>query len=219
MDALKAEIERKRKEREELGAAGGGKKKWAKRGEIEKARVAQYHADENREAKERESRLVVPCLKYANITTADNAAAAAVEEAAEDSSGEPNAAGNTSSKKSQSKKALEAAKLKPSEVKRLLRQLLQPIQLFGEDDEARLERYQAVSAALPTASEANLEFKKGQMFNETQVGTAMPFQQPDRRSTPQLSNACTSPRRLRLFHNPTLPSSLKSAPPRSCRHV
>ena len=40
MDALKAEMERKRKEREAAsGADGSGKKKWVKRGDIEKVRA------------------------------------------------------------------------------------------------------------------------------------------------------------------------------------
>ena len=46
----------------------------------------------------------------------------------------------------------------------------QPIQLFDEDDEERLERYRAVSSALPTESEVDRsDLKKGQMFNETQL--------------------------------------------------
>ena len=61
--------------------------------------------------------------------------------------------------------------LEPKEVKRLLRQLGQPVQLFGEEDEARLERYQAVHAAVLAARESDedIELKQGQMFNETQL--------------------------------------------------
>jgi len=62
MEALKAEMERKRKEREAAApnAECSGKKRWVKRGDLEKARVQAYHESEASEAKEREARLVVP---------------------------------------------------------------------------------------------------------------------------------------------------------------
>jgi len=50
-----------------------------------------------------------------------------------------------------------------------LRALGQPIRLFGEDDTERLERYRAVSSALPSESVVNNELKRGQMFDETQL--------------------------------------------------
>ena len=55
MEALKAEMERKRKEREEAAAAsaangeGGGRKKWVKRGEREQQRTIKDHAAEEAE--------------------------------------------------------------------------------------------------------------------------------------------------------------------------
>eukprot|EP00965_Chrysotila_dentata_P064705 2145527-Pleurochrysis_carterae.AAC.1 len=65
MDVLKAEMERKRKEREALTAtADGGKKKWVKRGDVEKMREEQYRLTEAKEAEERKARLKVPCLRY-----------------------------------------------------------------------------------------------------------------------------------------------------------
>jgi pre-mRNA-splicing factor 18 len=54
---------------------------------------------------------------------------------------------------------------------KLLRKLGQPILLFGEEHEARVERYHAVHAAIMAtkASDEDLELKQGQMFNETQL--------------------------------------------------
>jgi len=160
MDALKAEIERKRKQREEAAASGtasaSGGKRWVKRGDIEKARVAKYYADEERESKEREARLVVPCLRYAK--TASGTSDSLVAEL------DP-----TTLDVGRSAEEDASVSMLPVEVKRLLRQLNQPIQLFGESDEERLERYRAVSAAIPSVNEEHLELKQGQMFNETQL--------------------------------------------------
>ena len=55
MDALKAEMERKRKEREDAKAAGGGggPRKWVKRGELEKERAVKYYETEAAEQSDR----------------------------------------------------------------------------------------------------------------------------------------------------------------------
>jgi hypothetical protein len=69
---------------------------------------------------------------------------------------------------------LKNKQMRPLEVKRLLRSLGQPIQLFGETGEERLERYHAISAALPTENEddrvlKNLEhgIADRQLFDES----------------------------------------------------
>ena len=168
MDALKQEIERKRKEREEAAGAGGvapaGPKKWLKRGDVERLREEKYYADEARESKEREGRLVVPCLqRYDTGTDEAPAADANAGASAAASGGAPQGASAGAPDGSGGKELLDV------EVKRLLRNLGQPIQLYGEDGAERLERYRNVSATLPSVNEENLELKKGQMFNESQL--------------------------------------------------
>jgi len=161
MDVLKAEMERKRKEREaaavSLGdGAGTAKKKWMKRGDVEKLRVAQYHEAEAREAEERKARQHVPCLRYREAPDANSLAIGEVVEA-------------------ESKAACSAmadddvTALQPAEVMSLLRKLGQPIKLFSEDNEARLERYRAVRAAAPTVNQEHLELKQGQSWGQNEM--------------------------------------------------
>jgi len=168
MEALRDAMEKKRKEREEAAAAGGGggKKKWVRRGELEAQREAAYR--EEMAAAEASRKLVVPCLRRYE---GEGDAAAAVDNtgtgaalvgglSAAARAGGVGAGGASSA-------GGDMVHLEPKEVKRLLRQLGQPVQLFGEEDEARLERYRAVAAA--TEKEDDAELKAGQMFNETQL--------------------------------------------------
>ena len=57
MDLIKQEIERKRKASATLGGntAAGGKKKWVTKGDLEKARVAQYHDGKEKDEKARQT--------------------------------------------------------------------------------------------------------------------------------------------------------------------
>jgi len=186
MDVLKLEMERKRKERETLAAgqapaseAEGGaakKKKWVRRGDVEAAREAAYHVSEAREAEERAKRLVVPCLRKFD---GEGAASTAIDADKHIAGDDALDAGVDAGRSRDGKAAAGAAGtsttvhipdgIKSTEVKRLLRKLGQPIQLYGEDDETRLERYRAVAAALPAENEEDDELKRGQMFNETQL--------------------------------------------------
>ena len=109
----------------------------------------------------------MPCLEHHDAArgavSSDPAAVAAAAAAA---------AGLKSAAEVAAAEAAEAAAapaLAPREVKRRLRALSQPISLFAESDEERLVRLRAVEAALPKSNEADLELKKGQMFNETQL--------------------------------------------------
>jgi pre-mRNA-splicing factor 18 len=171
MEALKKEMERKKREREALAgggaAAASGPKKWMRRGDVEAARERQYREETAREAAEQAARLRVPCLEHHDAArgavSSDPAAVAAAAAAA---------AGLKSAAEVAAAEAAEAAAapaLAPREVKRRLRALSQPISLFAESDDERLVRLRAVEAALPKSNEADLELKKGQMFNETQL--------------------------------------------------
>lgn len=175
MEALRLELERKRKEREALAPAeaeGGKKKKWVRRGDVEAAREAAYREAEAREAEERARRLVVPCLRKfdggGEAAAAGSGAAVSVDAAGP--SGGVQEGGGAAALADGGVGAVGRAApaeswLPPTEVKRLLRKLGQPIALFGEEDGARLERYRAVAAALPAEDEDD-ELKRGQMFNE-----------------------------------------------------
>lgn len=155
MDRLKAEIERKRSASAALGGntAVGGKKKWVKKGDLEKARVAQYHEGKAEDDKARQTSSNARFDAGAPIVDGTDSGGGAIAP--------PVVAGGAGSS---------TEDIRPSDVKRRLRMLGQPIQLFDEDDEERLERYRAVSSALPTESEVDRsDLKKGQMFNETQL--------------------------------------------------
>jgi len=155
MDLLKAEIERKRSASAALGGntAVGGKKKWVKKGDLEKARVAQYHEGKAEDDKARQTSSNARFDAGAPIVDGTDSGGGAIAP--------PVVAGGAGSS---------TEDIRPSDVKRRLRMLGQPIQLFDEDDEERLERYRAVSSALPTESEVDRsDLKKGQMFNETQL--------------------------------------------------
>lgn len=169
MDALRQEMERKRKATAEL--TGG--KKWVKKGDIEKARVAQYMEAQALEEEERKKRqAAVAASDAADVAAtlarvAKSAAPAASDAAA---SGAAASGGASSSSAAAGSGAVVEEELRPSDVKRRLRMLAQPIQLYGEGDEERLERYRAVSSALPSEKEVDTsDLKAGQMFNETQL--------------------------------------------------
>mmetsp|Transcript_21467 Transcript_21467/g.59063 ORF Transcript_21467/g.59063 Transcript_21467/m.59063 type:complete len:374 (-) Transcript_21467:449-1570(-) len=160
MDSLRLELERKRKEREEAGGGGGGStKKWVRRGEIEAARAAAYRAAEAAEAEERAKKLVVPCLR--SFPSAPLREGEREGQRGSEGKGPVVPAVTSAS-------ASVPVDISTIEVQRLLRKLGQPITLFGEGEEERLARYKAVLDALP-AEDENIELKRGQMFNETQL--------------------------------------------------
>jgi pre-mRNA-splicing factor 18 len=177
MDALQAEIARKRKEREEAKSAagdGGNKRKWVKRGELEQQRAAEYLRKEAAAKEERERKSVVPQHRYAAPVGAGETAGASAtgygrERPAEDATptdaaGSGGAAGGSVND--------DIALLRPVDVMHRLRALGQPIRLFGETDEERSDRYRAVSSALPSESAVdNALLKAGQTWgqNETQL--------------------------------------------------
>lgn len=166
MEALKAEIERKRKASADAAAAAagsGGPRKWMKASEREKVREAEYHAETAKEQERAKAKQVMPQFRYAQPDSSMSGGASSSADATEP------AADSAAAKAKAAAAATEAAKaLRPIEVRRLLRNLGQPIQLFGEEEADRLERYQAVSKILPSESEANDELKAGQMFDERQ---------------------------------------------------
>ena len=195
MEALKKEMERKKREREALAggaaAAASGPKKWMRRGDVEAARERQYREETAREAAEQAARLRVPCLEHHDAArgavSSDPAAVAAAAAAA---------AGLKSAAEVAAAEAAEAAAapaLAPREVKRRLRALAQPISLFAESDEERVVRLRAVEAALPKSNEADLELKKGAMIT------------PRMRRLPPLSH-----------HRLPSPSQAKCSTRRSC---
>ena len=177
MDALAQEIARKRKEREEAKAsrdAAGGARKWMKRGELEQQRVESYVQAEAAAQEERAKKLVVPQRRYAS--TAPGEAEEQQQQPSVASSGATSLAGSSATGASSGGGGGAPVggsgvdeRLKPTDVMRRLRALGQPITLFGETDEERLERYTVVSSALPSESVVDLDLKKGQLFDETQL--------------------------------------------------
>ena len=171
MDALKAEMERKRKEREDAKAAGGGggPRKWVKRGELEKERAVKYYETEAAEQEERARKAVAPQHRMAAAVAADEAEKIAAGTSAID----PSTVGKTSTDYASSSAAAapveEEVALRPVEVMRRLRALGQPIMLFGETDEERRDRYRAVSSAMPSEAEVNMErLQKGQTWGQSE---------------------------------------------------
>jgi len=184
MDALQAEIARKRKEREATaGTAAAGPRKWIKKGDLEKQREAAYLQTEATEQEERQKKLVVPQHRDAAIAAeqaAERKRLAGESDALQDeqqqgagassaTAGSSGSVGGGVSRSGAGASTDSEAALRPVDVMRRLRALGQPIRLFGETDEERYDRYRAVSSALPSEAEVDLELKKGQMFDQRQL--------------------------------------------------
>ena len=184
MDALQAEIARKRKEREaNAGTAAAGPRKWIKKGDLEKQREAAYLQTEATEQEERQKKLVVPQHRDAAIAAeqaAERKRLAGESDALQDeqqqgagassaTAGSSGSVGGGVSRSGAGASTDSEAALRPVDVMRRLRALGQPIRLFGETDEERYDRYRAVSSALPSEAEVDLELKKGQMFDQRQL--------------------------------------------------
>jgi len=174
MDAIAAEIARKRQLQQDaktaLGGAGGPRK-WVKRGEVEKVREQQHLEEEKRLAEERSKKAIAPQFRLESAEEERKAiSAAAAAASSEETGGADGAAGGERQQAVAGGKmtgAAEKENMKPAEVKRKLRLLGQPIQLFGEEDEDRFERYRAVSSALPSESEINDQLKAGQGWGQS----------------------------------------------------
>ena len=179
MEALQAEIQRKRKEREALtsgGSAAGGAKKWMKRGELEKKKEAAYREAEAQDQEDRARRIMAPQQRNAALAAEQAAQTAAVHKNAAgdaahstDTGAGGSAVGSSSSTGGKSSTSKDEGPVRPADVMRRLRALGQPICLFAETDEERYDRYCAVSSALPSETEYDLELKKGQMFDQRQL--------------------------------------------------
>ena len=169
MDALKKlqeEMARKRKERDEAVSAAGNiaGRKWVKRGELEQQREIKYHETEAAEHEERAKKALAPQHRLA-AAAAEEAAAAAKAAPVGTAASSKGAGGSAASSKGA---GTSTEALKPTEVMRRLRSLGQPIKLFGEGDEERLERYRAISTAMPTDAEVNMELLKGQTWGQSE---------------------------------------------------
>lgn len=167
MEALQAEMARKRKEASEArGAATGGAKKWVKRGEVSQQRAVNYYEQEANEQDERTRKAVAPQHRNASLVSKD-------AEAYED--GTRAAAGGSGSNSTSTLGAVPAGtegggakqSMDVTQVMHRLRALGQPVRLFDESNEERLERYHAVSSAMPSEAEVNLELQKGQTWGQT----------------------------------------------------
>ena len=185
MEAIQAEIARKRKEREAAAATlggGGEPRKWMRKGDVEKYREAEYLKNEAEEQEARLKKLVVPQHRDAALAAEQaaqkqallsaqtkNMAGSAEQQHAEKAADHASASTSAAGPSSSSIGADAETALRPVDVMRRLRALGQPIRLFAETEEERYDRYRAVSSALPTEAEVDLELKKGQMFDQRQL--------------------------------------------------
>lgn len=145
MDALKAEIERKRKAKQEL--TGG--RKWMRKGEIEQLEAQRYKDAQRAKAGEQPD--AGPSSSSARRADAPAAAPDGGAQPAEEGLLPPNA-------------------LPDLEVKKRLRALRHPITLFDEAVAARWLRYTKVEDELRLSQAAtNSELRAGQLFNERQL--------------------------------------------------
>ncbi|CAN6561295.1 hypothetical protein ACFX13_031865 [Malus domestica] len=140
MDLLKAEIAKKRQRLEE----DTGGKRFFKRSEIEQKQIQKLREQEKRELE----------AKAQRQAAASNSASASGSSAAKSNSNSAAASssGTTSSNAAASKSLtdeqnIDKMNLPKQEVVRRLRFLKQPITLFGEDDDARLDRLKYVLKA------------------------------------------------------------------------
>ncbi|KAF9027186.1 mRNA splicing protein prp18 [Haplosporangium bisporale] len=145
MDLIEATLAKKRSALD--SATGGGKKKYIRRGDLEKQREQEYLAEQERERKEKEGRE----KKYAEEKEAARTAKAVAE--AKDSTGtsssSPTSTDAESSIPSSSKEPTDAEtaatfNIAPEEVVRRLRARGHPIRLFAETDQQRKIRLRAL---------------------------------------------------------------------------
>lgn len=152
MDALKKELERKRKV---LNEEFGGRK-FVRRGEIEQRNLERKREEERLEALEKAKKKEV--LSSAGVEVSSSSSSAPV--AADATLSVPTAASKVSSKASKEnmneEEKIDELVLPRLEVIRRLRYLKHPITLFGEDDEARMARLKALLKAGVTDPDSEL---------------------------------------------------------------
>lgn len=142
MDALKAELERKRKATSEVSKG----RKFVRRGEIDQRELERKKEQEKKELLEKAKKKAAP-------GTQDSSAAGT------DASVSAPAAAKLSSKSKEvgsEEETLDELELPRAEVIRRLRYLKQPVTLFGEDDDDRLARLKALLKAGMTDPDSEL---------------------------------------------------------------
>lgn len=161
MDALRAEIERKRRAKEELveplRAQG---KKWVKRSEIEAQEAERYRQAQRAKLAEKQPQPSAVQGATAAVATAAQAAAPA----AADGSAPPVA----------------VPPLSDLVVQKRLRLLGEPITLFGEESGPRYARYLLVADRLKEMHNVDDDLRKGQLVNERQKYQRMQHDQRTR---------------------------------------
>lgn len=154
MDALKKELERKRKV---LNEEFGGRK-FVKRGEIEQRNLERKREEERLEALEK-AKKKKEVLSSAGVEVSSLSSSSAAV-AADMTLSVPTAASKVSSKVSKEsmneEEKIDELELPRVEVIRRLRYLKHPITLFGEDDEARMARLKALLKAGVTDPDSEL---------------------------------------------------------------
>ncbi|KAF9430535.1 mRNA splicing protein prp18 [Podila epigama] len=148
MDLIEATLAKKRSA---LEAAGGtGKKKFIRRGDLEKQRQEQYFAEQERERKEKEERERKLALEREGARK--DAAAAAKDSSSSSGTGTNDSSTSSSSASTEATAAADAAaevasatfNIAPEEVVRRLRARGHPIRLFAETDQQRKIRLRAL---------------------------------------------------------------------------
>ncbi|CAB4291688.1 unnamed protein product [Prunus armeniaca] len=140
MDLLKQEILKKR---QRLAEETGGKRVF-KRSEIEQKQIQKLREQEKRELEAKAQRQATA----SNTTTTDGSSAANSNPNASTTTASATTSSNaTTSKSLTDEQNIDKLNLPKQEVVRRLRLLKQPITLFGEDDDARLDRFKYVLKA------------------------------------------------------------------------
>ena len=134
MDLLRQEILKKR---QSLSEESGGKK-FYKRSEIEQKKLQKLREEERREHE-------LKAQRRAAAAAADNGGKSSISSSATAmADSKPSASDAADSKSLTDEKNIETLTLPRQEVVRRLRILKQPVTLFGEDDQARLDRLKYV---------------------------------------------------------------------------
>ncbi|CAN6558477.1 unnamed protein product [Malus baccata var. baccata] len=140
MDLLKEEIAKKRQRLKE----DTGGKRFFKRSEIEQKQIQKLREQEKRELEAKAQRQAAA----SNTASANDSSAANSNSNSAAASSSANASSNaTASKSLTDEQNIDKMNLPKQEVVRRLRFLKQPITLFGEDDDARLDRLKYVLKA------------------------------------------------------------------------
>ncbi|KAG0205206.1 mRNA splicing protein prp18 [Mortierella sp. GBA30] len=144
MDLIEATLAKKRSALE--SATGGTKKKYIRRGDLEKQREQEYLAEQERERKEKEEReRKVAEEKEAKVKEQKTAKAAeALSSPSTSSSSAVQSDGGSTSSPSDESSSAATFNIAPEEVVRRLRARGHPIRLFAETDQQRKIRLRAL---------------------------------------------------------------------------